>query len=157
MKLFGVKGLALAALVISMAALIGGGASVAEDKTEEKKAAKKEAGKKESPKLVTIKHVMAAQNQLGKAVPLAIKAGEWDLVTKQATDWLHASEVLAGNEPPKGTKESWKELTEKYTAETKKLLAAAEKKDAEAATASTTALSKTCGACHGAHKPAKKK
>lgn len=153
MKLFGVKGLALAALVISMAALIGSGASVAEDKKEEKK----EAGKKDSPKLVTIKHVMAAQGQLSKAIPQAIKAGEWDLVKKHAADWVHASEVLAGNEPPKGTKESWKELTDKYTAATKTLLAAAESKEEKGATDAVAALGKTCGACHGAHKPGKKK
>ncbi len=150
MNRFGVKGLALAALVFSMAALLGGGASVAEDKKEEKK------GKKELGKLVTIKHVMAAQNQLGKAVPLAIEAGEWDLVKKQATDWVHAAEVLAGQTPPRGEKESWKDLTDKYTAEAKKLLAAADKKEKDDATASLTALSGSCKACHTAHKPPKK-
>lgn len=147
MKLFGVKGLAAAALVFSMAVLVGGGNMVAEDKKE---------GKKEAPakKIETVKHVMAAQNQLKGAVPKAIKAGDWDLVKKQATDWVAASEVLAAKKPAKGTDASWKELTDKYTAETKKLLTAAEGKKTEDATAAIEYLSAktTCDGCHKAHK-----
>ncbi|WP_020475202.1 hypothetical protein [Zavarzinella formosa] len=147
MKLFGVKGLAAAALVFSMAVLVGGGDTVAQDKKE---------AKKELPKKIeTIKHVMAAQNQLKGAVPKAIKAGDWDTVKKQATDWVAAAEVMAGQKPKKGDEASWKELTDKYTAETKKLLAAAEKKDTDAATAAIAYLSDgkgTCGGCHSKHK-----
>ena len=119
MKLFGVKGLAAAALVFSMAVLVGGGHMGAEDKKEAKKEGKKDAPKK----IETVKHVMAAQNQLRGAVPKAIKAGDWDVVKKQATDWVAASEVLVGQKPKKGDADSWKELTGKYLDETKKLLA----------------------------------
>jgi hypothetical protein len=149
MKMFGVKGLAAAALVFGMLVMLGNNNSVAEDKKEEKKGAKKEAGKS-----LTTKQIMAAQNKLKGEVPKLVDAKKWDDVEAKAKAWVAAAEDLCKNSPKKGEADSWKELTGKYLEETKHLLEAAGKKDAEKAKAALAYLSdgKTCGGCHSKHK-----
>ena len=137
MKLSGLKGLAAAALVLGVALVNGAGFSAADDK-----------------KLLTVKEIMKAQNKLKGEVPKDLAAGKWDAVDTKAKAWVAAAEDLTKNPHKKGTDESWKELTGKYLEETKKLSAAAGKKDADAAKAALTYLSAgdTCKGCHSKHK-----
>lgn len=67
--------------------------------------------------------------------------------TKEEKDKLVALyEAMAKAEPPKGTKESWKEKTDALVAAAK-----AAQKGEEGAAKKLTAAS-NCGACHSAHK-----
>ena len=76
----------------------------------------------------------------------------WDAVQSKAKDLVLLAGDLGKNEPKKGDAESWKKLTKSYETNAKKLLDAAEKKDAAPASKALTALSGSCGACHKAHK-----
>jgi cytochrome c556 len=104
---------------------------------------------------VSIKDVMAKANKPGGLVSKigkSLKGGDWDAVTADAKELVPLAEALAKNEPPKGDKASWEKLCGAYTENAKKLLAAAEKKDAKAAMAAQGALAKSCGGCHKTHK-----
>lgn len=113
------------------------------------------AGQKDD-KIPTVKEIMA-QGHKGTDSLLAklkgeVKDGKWDDAVTHAKALNVFGVALGKNKPSKGDEKSWKELTDKYTASTKDLVAAAEKKDGKAATAALGAIGGSCGACHKAHK-----
>lgn len=137
MKLFGLKGMAAAALVLGVTFVMGSGLSVADDK-----------------KKLSTKEIMKAQNKLKGEVPKDVAAGKWDAVETKAKAWVSAAEDLSNNPHKKGSDDSWKKLTGEYLDNTKKLLEAAGKKDADGAKGALAYLSSgdTCKGCHSVHK-----
>jgi cytochrome c556 len=81
-----------------------------------------------------------------------VKGEKWDDAVTHAKALNVFGEALGKNKPNKGDDKSWKELCDKYAANTKAVLTAAEKKDAKAATTALGAISGSCGGCHKAHK-----
>ncbi len=82
-------------------------------------------------------------------LPAAVKGEKWDEATKLAKEWAEYGAALGKNKPPKGDAESWKKMSEAFTASTKSILTAAEKKDAKAL---TKAMAFNCQGCHKGHK-----
>jgi cytochrome c556 len=81
-----------------------------------------------------------------------VKGEKWEDATSHAKALAVFGEALGKNKPPKGDEKSWKDLTEKYSANTKAVLAGVEKKDAKAANTALGAIGGSCGGCHKAHK-----
>jgi cytochrome c556 len=90
-----------------------------------------------------------------KQLPDALKASpvDWSAVQKLTKEYTELCGDLGKNDPPKGDKASWAKLTKAYADSAKKLNDAATKKDKDALLAAHTAIGKTCGGCHKAHKP----
>ncbi len=91
-----------------------------------------------------------------KSVNEALKSKDvkWDDVAKMTKELNKFAADLPKNKPEKGDKASWDKLAGAYADEAKKLDEAAGKKDLDAAKKSASALadSKSCKACHDAHK-----
>jgi cytochrome c556 len=104
-----------------------------------------------------VKGCMAFQNKVRGDLPKQLKAKspEWDAIQKETKDWVAVAETLGKQKPPKGTDDSWKTQTEKYLTNVKAVDAAAEKKDADAATKAVATIGMSCGACHSQHRPKK--
>jgi hypothetical protein len=108
----------------------------------------------------TIKEVMKTAHGEGGAkakYTKAVTAEDWDDAKAAAKDWVKQAAALSKNKPTRGTAASWKKLTAAYEKNVKAAAAAADKKDAEGAKAALAKLGpKSCGGCHGPHKPPKK-
>jgi hypothetical protein len=106
----------------------------------------------------TIKEIMTKAhkggNSLIQKLGKELKAAdpEWEAIQKQAKDLVKLGTSLGKNDPPKGEKDSWEKLTKEYLDNAKSLEKAANDKNKEKATESQKALSKSCMACHKAHK-----
>ena len=112
----------------------------------------------DSGKSPTIKDVMSKLHK-GANSPLAKLKGElkgdspnWGDVQNLTKDFVTLGKELEKNDPPKGDKESFKVLANRYYADVKVLDDAAQRKDTEAARAAHQRLSTSCKACHTAHK-----
>jgi cytochrome c556 len=92
-------------------------------------------------------------------LPARLKAAspEWDDIQKETKQWVGVAETLGKQTPPRGSGESWKKQTDKYLENVKAVDAAAQKKDAAAATKAVARIGSSCGSCHSQHKPAKSK
>ncbi len=103
----------------------------------------------------TIKDVMDKVNKgkdcLKNGIDADIKAAKWDDLTTKAKELVPLAKALGKNDPPKGSKESWKKLTDSYAKAAEDLQAAAEKKDATAAATAFKGLT-ACMACHSVHR-----
>lgn len=108
-------------------------------------------------KSLSVKQCMQCQQKMSKAVGAAAAAGKWDDAAKSSKTWLKAAEDMGKNNPPKGEKESWKTLTEKYLTSVKTIDESVGKKDADGVKKALEPFSgnKNCGECHGPHKPKK--
>jgi cytochrome c556 len=112
--------------------------------------------KPEKPK--SIKEIMkkghAGKKALLSVIAADLKAGEWDKVAKATEVMKVYGETLGEFDPPKGEKDSWKALAEKYKADTKALDDAAKTKDAAATEKAqkTLAAPTYCKSCHSSHK-----
>jgi cytochrome c556 len=101
-----------------------------------------------------MKKVNNAKTGLHKKVGEGLKsaAPNWDEMQKQMKDYTKLCSSLCKNDPPKGDKASWEKLCKAYAEEAKKLQEAVDKKDKDAANKAHKALSKSCKACHDAHR-----
>jgi hypothetical protein len=117
------------------------------------------AGADDEKKTPTIKQVMA---KLHKGSPSLLKkvgdqlqeeAPPWEAIQKETKDFVILGAALAKNEPPRGDKDSWEKLAQKYYDNAKVMDDAAQKKDDKAALAAHKKLFTSCAACHAAHKP----
>jgi cytochrome c556 len=104
----------------------------------------------------TIKEIMDKVNKgkdcLKNEIDADIKGAKWDDLSTKAKELVPLAKALGKNDPPKGSKESWKKLTDSYAKAAEDLDAAATKKDATAAATAFKGLT-ACGACHMAHRP----
>jgi cytochrome c556 len=78
---------------------------------------------------------------------------EWSDIQKETKDLVDLGTALGKNDPPKGDKDSWKNLTKGYLDNAKALDAAAQKKDKATAQSYQAKLAGSCKACHTAHNP----
>jgi cytochrome c556 len=77
---------------------------------------------------------------------------EWEEVQKTTEDIAKYGKALGKNEPEKGSKESWKKLTDKFAENTKKLDEAADAKDLDKVKDAQKAIGGSCKSCHDVHK-----
>ena len=122
---------------------VGGGATRADDKKDDK--------------LPDISEIMkkghAKSDGFITKIKGAAKEGKWEDAQMYAKDFNILAGALGKNKPPKGTEASWKTMTDKYSANTKAVMEGAEKKDAKAVNGGLSAIGMSCGGCHKAHKP----
>ncbi len=77
---------------------------------------------------------------------------DWEAIQKTTEEINKYGKVLSKNDPEKGSKESWKKLSEKFGENTKALDDAADAKDLDKVKASQKAIGGSCKACHDAHR-----
>jgi hypothetical protein len=83
------------------------------------------------------------------AISAAVKNAEWESAAKSAKEWNELAAALGKNKPPRGDVKAWENECKKFGANTKAILAATEKKDANGVKA---AMKFNCMGCHNAHK-----
>ena len=106
----------------------------------------------------TVKKVMqklhkgssSEQKNLGKLAQAT--PPDWEAISKSTKDFVILGAALAKNDPPKGSKESWKKLTDEYFATAKSLDDAATDKNVDKLKAAQKKMGASCKACHNAHK-----
>ena len=112
-------------------------------------------------KSYTVKEVM---NKLHKGSTSGQKALEklaqanppdWEEIGKTTKDFVILGAAMAKNDPPKGEKESWKKLNDKYYETAKALDDAAHDKDLDKLKDAQKTMGASCKACHQAHQPKK--
>jgi hypothetical protein len=89
---------------------------------------------------------------LGRA--LKVEQPNWDEIQREAHQLALFAGALAQNEPPKGDKASWQQLTKAYIAAANELDAAAQRKDKVASVNAHAKLANpaTCTGCHKMHR-----
>ena len=90
-------------------------------------------------------------------IAAAAKDGKWDEAQKTAKDLGLLADALGKNKPKMGDEKSWEKLCKKYADNTKAIADAADKKDAKEVNAALGTTRMSCGECHTAHRPMKKK
>ena len=108
----------------------------------------------------TVKEIMKKANfRDGSLCPLlgrALKVDEpnWDEVQREAHLFATLVSALGQNDPPRGDKASWQQLTKTYGAAAKELDDAAQRKDRASALAAHAKVANpaTCNGCHKVHR-----
>ena len=90
--------------------------------------------------------IAQVKTQLAEASP------DWAGLEKLSKEFVDLTADLGKNEPPKGSAESWKKLSDAYYGYAKDLDKAAKAKDKAAAEAAHKKLSTSCKSCHSVHK-----
>jgi hypothetical protein len=86
--------------------------------------------------------------QIGKEA----KDAKWEDALMHAKALAVFGEALGKNTPPKGDKASWETLSKKYNENTKAVLTAVEKKDADGTAKSLKTIQGSCKECHTPHR-----
>jgi hypothetical protein len=76
----------------------------------------------------------------------------WDTIQGQTKEYVQLVADLPKYDPPRGTKESWKELTAAYAESAGDLDKAARAKDKDVALAAHTDIKNSCMGCHRVHR-----
>jgi hypothetical protein len=76
----------------------------------------------------------------------------WDALQPQAKEYAQLATELGQNDPPRGSAESWKQLTSAYAESAAALDCAAQAKDQNAAKAAQGKLTESCKGCHQQHR-----
>jgi hypothetical protein len=76
----------------------------------------------------------------------------WETIQGQTKEFAQLAAALENNEPPKGSKKSWAELTADYAGSAAELDRAAQARDSAAALAAHRQLSESCRSCHQEHR-----
>jgi hypothetical protein len=82
----------------------------------------------------------------------ALKARDFDKLSRIAKDWEKSAVALSKNKPRKGEQDSWDMLTAGYLKNIKALGEGVGKKDEEAITRALKFVNTTCTMCHLKHK-----
>jgi cytochrome c556 len=112
--------------------------------------------KKDDKKTPTIEEIMEdahGKDGLRAKVAAAAKGKKWDDAKKPVEQWVKLAGSLGKNDPPKGEKDSWKKLTGNYEKTVKELAAAVKGEKEDGVKSALASITKSCGACHKAHKP----
>jgi len=108
------------------------------------------------PDVPSVEDIMSEAHNKKKGVTpkveAAVKDGKWDDAAKASDRLKVLGEALGKNAPAKGSKESWKKLSDEYKANTAAIDAGVKKKDAKAAQDALAKLAKACEVCHEAHR-----
>jgi cytochrome c556 len=116
------------------------------------------AGRAADGKEVTISSIMKKINKGKTALHPTLKTQlgsgdiDWPTVQKETKEYFDLALVMVKLKPETGEAASWEKLAKAYCGDAKALNAAAEKKDKSAAVAAHGKLSKSCKACHDAHR-----
>lgn len=111
-------------------------------------------------KTPTIKEVMktvAGKEGLCAKCNAAAKGEKWEDAQKLAKQLTECAAALAKNDCPRGEAESWKKLTKQYAEQAEAVKKAADAKDSKEFGTAIGAFTKSCSACHDAHKAKKAK
>jgi cytochrome c' len=84
------------------------------------------------------------------------QAPPWEMIQQQTAEYRTMATALEQNEPPKGSKESWKKLASAYGTLATTLDEAAKRKDQNAAKQAHRQLMGSCMPCHREHRPMKR-
>jgi hypothetical protein len=76
----------------------------------------------------------------------------WETVQGHAKEYAQSASELGQYDPPRGTKESWKTLSESFAQSAAELDRAAQAKNKENAAAALDQLKNSCDACHREHR-----
>jgi cytochrome c556 len=77
---------------------------------------------------------------------------DWDELQKTTEEIAKYGKALGKNDPEKGSKESWKKLTDKLAENTKALDDAADEKDLKKVKDTQKAIGGSCMECHKSHR-----
>lgn len=79
----------------------------------------------------------------------------WETIQAQTKEFAQLAASVSKYDPPKGSKESWAKMTASFAESASALERAANAKDKEAARTAHAVFtnSKSCSACHQAHRP----
>jgi cytochrome c556 len=80
------------------------------------------------------------------------KPTDWEAIDKTTEDIAKYGKALGKNDPEKGSKDSWKKLSDKFAENTKALHEAADAKDMDKLKASQKAIGGSCKSCHDVHR-----
>jgi len=102
-----------------------------------------------------MRKVAAGPNSLTPKLGNQLKADppDWDTIQAETKDYAAAAKELGTYDPPKGSKESWKELSDAFAEHAADMDKAAQAKDKAGAMAARDQLATSCKACHNAHQP----
>jgi hypothetical protein len=113
------------------------------------------ADEKKTPSISTIMKAVAGNKTekglCGKCLA-AGKEEKWDDAQKLAKSLCECVANLPKNKCPKGDADSWEKLSKKFADQAKVIEKAATDKDSKAFTEAVGTFTKSCGACHSAHK-----
>jgi hypothetical protein len=84
---------------------------------------------------------------------LKAESPDWDTIQAETKEYAASARELGTHEPPRGTKDSWKELTDAFAEHASELDEAAQAKDKDAALVAHNQLATSCRACHSEHQP----
>jgi hypothetical protein len=112
------------------------------------------AGAADTPDIETVMKKVNSGKGLSKAISRDLQENpvKWDVASKKSKEISELVDCLAKNDPPKGDKKSWEKLAKEYAASAKALNTACEKKDKSAATTALGKMTRSCKACHDAHR-----
>jgi len=108
--------------------------------------------KEKTPSISEIMKKGHGSKGLLKGIGAEVKAGKWEDAKSDAKLLKAFGEALGKNEPEKGSKESWKKLTDEYKENTAAVAKAADKEDADGVAAGLKKIGGSCKGCHSAHK-----
>ena len=102
-----------------------------------------------------MRKVAAGPNSLTNKLGNQLKADspDWATIQAETKDYADAAKEMGTYDPPKGSKESWKELTDAFAQHAAEMDTAARAKDKAAAVLARDQLATSCKACHNAHQP----
>lgn len=86
---------------------------------------------------------------------LASDPPPWDQLRTQTKEYAELASSIGQYDPPRGSKESWKKLTDAYTESALALDRSVGQKDKEGALAAHKAINNSCMGCHREHRPGK--
>ncbi len=97
--------------------------------------------------------VAAGPNSLTPKIGAALKndSPDWAAIGAQTKEYATLAKTLGTFDPPKGTKESWKTLTDSFAETAADMDSAVQAKDLAAARTAQDTLSHSCMACHNEH------
>jgi cytochrome c556 len=84
--------------------------------------------------------------ELKKATP------DWDTLQTQSEEYVKFANYMEQNDPPKGSKDEWKDVAKAFAVDAKELDDAVQKKEHAAAKVAHEKLAKSCMGCHKAFK-----
>jgi hypothetical protein len=104
-----------------------------------------------------IKEIM---NKLNKPVAIGPNLGkdlkeddlDWDEIQRETKEYAQYAEDLGKNDPPRGDKGSWSNLTKAYADNAKQMDFSAQQKDRKGTQAAHKKLMDSCTACHKVHR-----
>lgn len=106
----------------------------------------------------TIKEIMREAHQCRSAYIRVVRTEiekdepDWALIGGRSRELVRAGKLLSLNSPPKGSAESWDQLTSLYIARATVLADAAERKDKDEGRVVARRLHSMCASCHRVHK-----